>query len=107
MEFSRGSYNAIHSLIKKELVEYVDLRVERTPLCVDQDMPLSPPAALNPSQRAAADTILASMRQEKEEVFLLHGVTGSGKTEVFLEAVDFALQKGKSADVYKRQVSGV
>lgn len=105
VEFSRGSYNAIHSLIKKELVEYVDLRVERTPLCVDQDMPLSPPAVLNPSQRAAADTILASMRQEKEEVFLLHGVTGSGKTEVFLEAVDFALQKGKSALVLVSEIS--
>lgn len=105
VEFSHGSYNAIHSLIKKELVEYVDLRVERSPLCFDKDMPLSAPAVLNPDQRAAADAVLASMRQEKEEVFLLHGVTGSGKTEVFLESVDFALQKGKSALVLVSEIS--
>ncbi len=105
VEFSHGSYQAIHSLVKKELVEYEDLRVERTPLCFDKKLPLAVPAELNPSQRKAADQILASMQKEQEEVFLLYGVTGSGKTEVFLEAVDFALQQGKSALVLVSEIS--
>jgi len=47
---------------------------------------------LNPPQRDAADAISAAIRAGEGGSFLLHGVTGSGKTEVFLEAASTALE---------------
>lgn len=51
----------------------------------------------NPRQRAALDTISAALSAGTFATFLLHGVTGSGKTEVYLRAIDAALEAGKSA----------
>ncbi len=50
---------------------------------------------LNPAQQKAADEITAALGQFTP--FLLHGVTGSGKTEVYLVAIEAALARGQSA----------
>ncbi len=52
---------------------------------------------LNPAQQSAFDSINTALDQDKFKTFLLHGVTGSGKTEVYLHAIDAALEAGKSA----------
>ncbi|MBL6940423.1 MAG: primosomal protein N' [Alphaproteobacteria bacterium] len=52
-------------------------------------------AELNAAQRAAADALIADVRAQKFAVALLDGVTGSGKTEVYFEAVAEALRRGK------------
>ena len=54
---------------------------------------------LTPEQRAAYGAIAASLRAGDGAVFLLHGVTGSGKTEVYLRAVAETLQAGRQAMV--------
>ncbi len=54
---------------------------------------------LSPIQRAAADALCASVRAGGFHVALLDGVTGSGKTEVYLEAAAEALRGGPSAQV--------
>ena len=51
---------------------------------------------LSPSQRRALDAIVSVLRQARYQTFLLHGVTGSGKTEVYLRATDEALVLGRS-----------
>ena len=53
----------------------------------------SPPTLL-PEQKLAVDAILAATGFA---TFLLHGITGSGKTEVYLHAIDAMLQSGKQA----------
>ena len=52
---------------------------------------------LNPAQQAALDAISESLRSDSFQTFLLHGVTGSGKTEVYLRAIEQALHAGKSS----------
>jgi primosomal protein N' (replication factor Y) len=53
--------------------------------------------ALNPAQQAALDTITAAVETAEFSPHLLHGVTGSGKTAVYLAAMQRALDRGKSA----------
>ncbi len=52
---------------------------------------------LNESQQAALNAVRKAIRDVRFETFLLHGVTGSGKTEVYLRAIEEALALGRSA----------
>jgi len=58
---------------------------------------------LNPAQRAAADGIIAALGGY--QAFLLAGVTGSGKTEVYLEAIAAAVAKGGQALVLLPEIN--
>jgi primosomal protein N' (replication factor Y) len=57
----------------------------------------APPRTLNPHQLLAHQQIEAALRGEKFQTFLLQGVTGSGKTEVYLKSIDACLALGRSA----------
>ena len=59
--------------------------------------PPRPPHALNPHQARAFAGILSAIHSGGFHPFLLEGVTGSGKTEVYLNAIDAALERGRNA----------
>ena len=63
---------------------------------------ITPPAppnqpALYPEQLVAVDTLVAAARRGGYAAFLLHGITGSGKTEVYLRVIEQVLAQGRQA----------
>ncbi len=52
---------------------------------------------LTESQHLAVDEVLKSIKAQQNSVYLLHGVTGSGKTEVYLNLIDEVIENGKSS----------
>lgn len=52
---------------------------------------------LNEEQRRIADDIERRYSEGKSEVYLIHGVTGSGKTEIYLEVIEKVIAEGKQA----------
>jgi primosomal protein N' (replication factor Y) (superfamily II helicase) len=64
---------------------------------------VAPP--LTPAQSVAAAPLLEAIAADAHRRVLLHGVTGSGKTEVYLTAIDAALQRGRQAIVLVPEIS--
>lgn len=63
------------------------------------------PTELAPAQAAALEAILDPLRGGRHETVVLFGVTGSGKTEVYLQAVEETLSYGKQAIVLVPEIS--
>lgn len=83
------SKSSLDSLIKKGVLEQFDQIVSRFPV---DDSPRLLPMTLSEHQLQAKDEILGLFK-EKDTV-LLHGVTGSGKTEVYIDLIKHALEGG-------------
>lgn len=93
---------AIKALEKKGVIESIEIEIFRNPVDytkIKQTTPLPPTR----EQKKAIDTITASL--SSFGVFLLHGVTGSGKTEVFLQCISQVLANGRTAIVLVPEIS--
>ncbi len=67
------------------------------PETVVRSGPLRARHVLNAAQQTAYDEIASAVRAHRFQTFLLYGVTGSGKTEVYLNAIETALAEGRGA----------
>ena len=98
------SESVVRGLVEKGLVEIV--RRERFRESYTE---LSGETAkrhtLTEHQRQALDRICETIAARRFEVFLLHGVTGSGKTEVYLRAIERTLKNGRQAIVLVPEIS--
>ena len=88
--------STLATLAKRGLVELIDEPIELSKSTVN---PRGVPAGMkfNPAQRMALDRIRTLVDARKFAGILLHGVTGSGKTAVYLAAMKSALDAGRSA----------
>jgi primosomal protein N' (replication factor Y) len=82
---------AARALARRELVK---LSVEAV---ATSQVPFRAPHAMNPHQQAAFDRIGAALEAKQFQTFLLQGVTGSGKTEIYLNTIEKALALGCGA----------
>ncbi len=60
---------------------------------------------LNAEQAAAAETVIREYDEGKRGTYLLYGITGSGKTEVYMELIEHVLKQGKQAIVLIPEIS--
>ena len=86
----------INTLAKRGFIEVYVQNVRRDPLA-DAALPELDDFTLTDEQSAALTAIQDALSTGEYKSFLLHGVTGSGKTEVYIRAMQFALDLGKSA----------
>ena len=93
----------IKVLEKKGFVTVSDKVDERDPFGGDVFLPTEP-LMLTPEQQVALD-LCKSQISNPERPVLIRGVTGSGKTEVYLQAIDFTLRQGKDAIVLVPEIS--
>ena len=94
---------ALHALEKAGLVVLEEREVFRAPEG-EADAAHTQPPEWTPDQREALDTMLPALRRG-EGAFLLHGVTGSGKTEVYLAMVAETLKAGKGAIILVPEIA--
>jgi primosomal protein N' (replication factor Y) len=82
---------AARALARREILA---LRTELSPISMQQ---VRPPHVLNAHQQEAFRPIWRAVQAQQFRVFLLEGVTGSGKTEIYLNAIEATLALGRGA----------
>ena len=102
IELAGVSKSPIDTLIKKKFLSSKKLTSTSEVL---QDYFLTKPKRLSDEQAVALQDITASIDKEAFNPHLLYGITGSGKTEVYLQAIEHTLAKGKTALILVPEIS--
>ena len=94
----------VRALEKKGVVSISSESVYRDPHA-GVELLKTEPLSLMTEQSAALEKIIEAMNEPEPPPVLLHGVTGSGKTEVYLQAISYALEQGKGAIVLVPEIA--
>ncbi|SDK42818.1 primosomal protein N' [Natronincola ferrireducens] len=101
LKVTRSSLNA---LISKGYITIIDKEHKRDPFkdIVFKDFPKLVP---NSQQKKVIDVITNYIKEEKAHTFLLHGITGSGKTEIYLQLMEQVLKKDKQGIILVPEIA--
>jgi len=99
------TFAPIQNLAKKGLLELEMRRFDAAQMPATSRLATAEHLELNDDQRAALDAILKPLNERRHETLLMHGVTGSGKTEVYIQAIDEVLKFGRQAIVLVPEIS--
>ncbi|MGG0246846.1 primosomal protein N' [Peribacillus frigoritolerans] len=104
LELMNTSSGTVKSLVSKGALAEMDQEVYRDPY-ENRMFEKSIPFTLTAEQAAALKPIQEKIHHDEHDVFLLYGVTGSGKTEVYLQAIASVIEKGKEAIMLVPEIS--
>ncbi|MBV7503786.1 primosomal protein N' [Bacillus sp. sid0103] len=94
----------IKALVEKKLLTEYVMEVYRDPF-EHRTFKRTKPLPLTNSQQTAIEPILNAIETDRHEVFLLYGVTGSGKTEIYLQSIQEVIERGQEAIVLVPEIS--
>ncbi len=103
--FSGVTPAVVTALARKELVELYDAEVLRTPYREIDEAPPIHSQTLNAEQQQAYDRLFSLYDAGQPAAALLHGVTGSGKTAVYMNLIDKVLADGRQVIVLVPEIS--
>jgi primosomal protein N' (replication factor Y) (superfamily II helicase) len=103
-EFPGISRVTLQALVKKGMLEKLQLEVKSNFSTGFTD-PQAPPKKPTPAQKAILEELRSSSGKNEYKTFLLHGVTGSGKTLVYIELLKTVITAGKTAIVLVPEIS--
>ncbi len=98
------SSSVVRTLEKRGVVEVFAREVRRDPLAAFE-REFGDDITLNGEQQQALDQIIAKIDEHQYSTFLLHGVTASGKTEIYIRAMRDAVRRGMTALMLVPEIS--
>ena len=108
--FTECSRAIVNTLIKNRYLEILEQKVERNPLDLKDLESIkrkekTEKLVLTEEQQKAYEKVKNDIEEEKYKTFLLYGVTGSGKTELYLQLIEKALEQEKTAILLVPEIS--
>lgn len=102
--FTNCSRGIVNTLIKNEYLELTEKKIDRNPLKLKK-IEESKKLVLTEEQEIAYKEIEKTINQKEYKEFLLFGITGSGKTEIYLQLIDKILNENKTAIILVPEIS--
>ncbi|MGN0462344.1 MAG: primosomal protein N' [Ruminococcus sp.] len=97
--------SVVDSLVKKGVAKYFQDEVMRTPYSEKAVKQEQKEVVLSAEQQSAYDTLCSKYEEDKPNCALLYGVTGSGKTSVFMKVIERCFNEGKSTILMVPEIS--
>lgn len=104
LSLTKATQSTLLRLQEMGMIQIEEQVVRRDPLA-ERNFPQDQARILTEEQRMVYERIVASIRNMEQKSYLLHGVTGSGKTEIYLQIIQYVLAQGREAIVLVPEIS--